>query len=116
MKGLRNATIIALLALGVAALPGGGAAANFFGALLFVLITIFLVLFAGRFYLENRVAIYSLGDRYRALLYGALGVVILTLAAGPRLFDTGAGTLLWFVLMGGAGYSMYLVWRHQREY
>ena len=42
--------------------------------------------------------------------------MILTLAAGPRLFDTGAGTLLWFVLIGGASYAMYLVWRHQREY
>jgi hypothetical protein len=116
VKGLRNAAIVALLALGVWALPGGGAAADFFGALLFVLITVFLVLFAGRMYLENRVAIYSLGDRFRALLYGSLGVVVLTLAAGPRLFDTGAGTLLWFVLMGSAGYAIYLVWRHQREY
>jgi hypothetical protein len=116
VTALRNALIVALLALAVWALPGGGAAADFFGALLFVLITIFLVLFAGRMYMENRVAIYGLGDRYRALLYGSLGVVVLTLAAGPRLFGTGLGTLVWFVLMGGAGYSMYLVWRHQREY
>jgi hypothetical protein len=116
VTALRNAAIVALLALAVWALPGGGAAANFFGALLFVLITIFLVLFAGRMYLENRVAIYGLGDQYRALAYGALGIVVLTLAAGPRLFDTGVGTLVWFVLMGGAAYSLYLVWRHQREY
>lgn len=116
MTGLRNALIVALLALAVWALPGGGAAANFFGALLFVLITIFLVVFAGRAYLENRVAIYSLGDRHRALLYGSLGVAVLTLAAGPRLFNTGLGTLLWFMLMGGASYAVYLVWRHQREY
>jgi hypothetical protein len=116
VKAARNAAIVALLALAVWALPGGGAAANFFGALLFVLITIFLVLFAGRMYLENRVAIYSLGDRYRAMLYGSVGVAVLTLAAGPRLFDTGLGTLVWFALMGGASYAIYLVWRHQREY
>jgi hypothetical protein len=116
VTGLRNALIVALLALAVWALPGGGAAANFFGALLFVLITIFLVVFAGRAYLENRVAIYSLGDRHRALLYGSLGVAVLTLAAGPRLFNTGLGTLLWFMLMGGASYAVYLVWRHQRQY
>jgi hypothetical protein len=116
VTALRNAAIVALLALAVWALPGGGAAADFFAALLFVLITIFLVLFAGRMYLENRVAIYALGDRDRALAYGSLGVVVWTLAAGPKLFDTGVGTLVWFVLMGGAGYSLYLVWRHQREY
>ena len=116
MKALRNAAIVALLALGVVALPGGGAAADFFAALLFVLITVFLVLFAGRMYMENRVAIYSLGDRYRGLLYGALGVVVLTLAAGPRLFETGIGTVVWLALIGGAAYAMYVVWRHQREY
>jgi peptidoglycan/LPS O-acetylase OafA/YrhL len=112
----RNAAIVALLALAVFALPGGGTAADFFAALLFVLITVFLVLFAARMYLENRVAIHSLGDRDRALMYGSLGVAVWTLAAGPKLFNSGIGTLVWFALMGGAGYSLYLVWRHQREY
>jgi hypothetical protein len=112
----RNAAIVALLALAVFALPGGGRAADFVGALLFVLITVFLMLFAGRLYLENRVAIHSLGDRHRALLYGSLGIAVWTLAAGTKLFSTGAGTVLWFVLMGGASYGLYLVWRHQREY
>ena len=116
MKTLRNAAIVVLLALAVWALPGGGTAADFVAALLFVLITIGLVLFVGRLYLENRVAIYSLGDRHRALLYGSAGVAVWTLAAGPRLFNTGLGTLLWFVLMGAASYAVYLVWRHQREY
>ena len=116
MKGLRNAAIVALLALGVWALPGGDTAADFFGALLFVLLTVFLVFFAGRMYLENRVAIFSLGDRDRGLAYGSAGVAVWTLAAGPKLFDTGVGTLVWFALMGGASYAAYTVWRHQREY
>jgi hypothetical protein len=116
MKAARNAAIVLLLALAVWALPGGGTAAQFVGALLFVLITIGLVVFVGRLYLENRVEIYSLGDRYRALLYGSVGIAVWTLAAGPRLFNTGLGTLLWFVLMGTASYAVYLVWRHQREY
>src|SRR5438105_5723948 len=112
MKAARNAGIVALLALGVWALPGGGTAADFFGALLFVLLTVGLVLFGGRMYLERRADIYSLGDRHRGIMYGALGVVVWTLAAGPRLFDTGLGTLAWFALMGGASYALYLVWRH----
>ncbi len=116
MKVLRNAAIVVVLALAVWALPGGGTAADFVAALLFVLITVGLVVFVGRLYLENRVEIYSLGDRYRAMLYGSAGVAVWTLAAGPRLFTTGLGTLVWFVLMGGASYAVYLVWRHQREY
>jgi hypothetical protein len=116
MNHLRNAVIVAVLALGVWALPGGGTAADFFAALLFVLLTVGLGLFAGRLYLEHRVGIYGLGDRYRGLLYGALGVAVWTLAAGPRLFETGAGTIVWFLLMGGAAYALYMVFRHVREY
>ena len=116
MTHLRNAAIVAVLALGVYALPGGGTAADFFAALLFVLLTVGLGLFAGRLYLEHRVGIFSLGDRYRALLYGAFGVAVWTLAAGQKLFASNGGTVLWFVLMGGAGYALYLVYRHAREY
>src|SRR3954471_9049141 len=102
MKGARNAGIVALLALSGGALPGGGTAADFFSALLFVLLTVGLGLFAGRMYLEHRTDLYSLGDRHLALISGSLGVAVWTLAAGPKLFRTGLGTLLWFVLMGGA--------------
>ena len=116
MKHARNAAIVALLALGVWALPGGGTAADFVAALLFVILTVGLGLFAARMYMEHRTGLYSLGDRHRGLLYGACGVAVLTLASGPKLFDTGAGTLAWFALMGGASYALYLVWRHAREY
>ena len=116
MKHVRNAAIVAVLALGVYALPGGGTAADFFAALLFVLLTVGLGIFAGRLYLEHRVGIYALGDRYRGLLYGAFGVAVWTLAAGPKLFDSNAGTVVWFVLMGGAAYALYMVYRHAREY
>ena len=116
MNHLRTAAIVALLALGVWALPGGGTAADFVAALLFVVLTVGLGLFAGRMYLEHRMGVYSLGDRYRAILYGSCGLVILTLAWGEQLFDTGAGTLAWFVFMGAASYGLYMVWRHAREY
>jgi hypothetical protein len=116
MKHARNALIVALLALAVWALPGGGTAADFVGALLFVLLTVGLGLFGWRMYMEHRMAIYSLGDVHRGLLYGAAGVAVWTLAAGEKLFDTGVGTLIWFALMGGVSYALYLVWRHAREY
>ena len=116
MTAARNIAIIALLALAVAALPGGGNAANFVGALLFVLLTVGLGLFAARIYIERRTSLYSLGDRFRAMLYGACGLAVFALASGPKLFDTGAGTIVWFALMGAASYMLYAVWRHAREY
>jgi hypothetical protein len=112
----RNVAIIALLAFAVAALPGGGTAADFFGALLFVMLTVGLGLFAGRMYMERRMTLYSLGDKYRGLLYGACGAAVFALASGPKLFSTGAGTIVWFALMGGAAYALYAVFRHAREY
>jgi hypothetical protein len=112
----RNVAIIALLALAVFLLPGGGTAAATFGAALFVVLTIGLGIFAARLYMEHRIDLYGLGDRYRALLYGALAVVVLTVAAGPELFATGPGTLAWIALIGAAAYALYLVVRRAREY
>ena len=116
MKTARNVAIILLLALGVWALPGGGTAASFVGALLFVMLTLGLGLFAARMYLEYRTTLYALGDQYRGLLYGALGAVVFALASGPKLFRTAGGTIVWFALVGGASYAVYAVWRHSREY
>jgi hypothetical protein len=116
VKHVRNFGIVALLALGVWALPGGGTAANLFGAALLVVLTIGIGLVGGRVWQERRVDIHMLGDSWRLLLYGAIGVIVLTLAAGPRLFDTGAGTVAWIALILGSGYALYRVYRHAREY
>jgi hypothetical protein len=116
LQHIRNFGIVALLALGVWALPGGGTAADLFAAILFVVITIGIGLLAARFYLENRSEIYSLGDAWRLVLYGALGVIVLDMAASPKLFDTGLGTGLWVLLLGGSLYALYAVFRHSREY
>lgn len=116
MKHVRNFAIVALLALGVWALPGGGTAADVFGAALFVIITIGIGLLLARFYRENRAEIYGLGDTWRLVLYGAIGVIVLAMAATPKLFDTGAGTLLWLALIAGSIYALVRVFRHSREY
>ncbi len=116
MKHVRNWGIVALLALGVYALPGGSTAADLFGATLFVIITIGIGLLSARFYRENRYEIHALGDTWRLVLYTALGVIVLVLAATPKLFDTGGGTALWLLLLAGAGYALYRVWRRAREY
>lgn len=116
MTAARNVAIIALIALAVWALPGGGTAARLFGALLFVALTIFMGLFFARLYQEHRLTLYGLGDAYRALLYGAIAVVVLLLAGGSRMFDTSTGTLLWFVLVAGVIGALLAVVRRAREY
>ena len=71
---------------------------------------------AARFYRERRMDILGLPDRWRATLYGALAVIVLAMAARPRLIETGGGTILWLAAVAGSGYALYRVWRQYREY
>lgn len=115
-KTLRNVLIVVAVAAAVAFLPGGGETAMVISALLGVGITVLFVLFGIRFYRENRVAIFSLGDKHRALLYGALGAIVVALAGRPVLKDTGLGSLVLVLLIVGAGGALYAVWKHHRSY
>jgi hypothetical protein len=113
---VRNVAIILVLAAAVAFVPGGGTTAGLIGAILSTLIMVSLVFFAYRFYRERRVELDGLGDRWRGLLYCAIAVVVLALAARPRLADSSGGTLVVVALLGAAAYAFYAVWRHYREY
>ncbi len=112
---LRNIAIVVAIAAGVYFLPGGGDAAALVGGLLSTGILVFLVLLVARVYRERRMDIVALGDRWRATLYGSIGVIVLAMAALPRLRDGGA-MLLWVVAMVGSVFAIYRVWRHHREY
>lgn len=112
---VRNALIVLALAAAVYALPGGGESADFVSAVLSVLITASIAFFAYRFYRENRMDLYGLGDRHRGLLYGALGALVLMMAARVRLFDTSGGALLWFAVVIGSVYALYVVFTHYRS-
>ncbi|MEA2269564.1 MAG: hypothetical protein QOC64_2174 [Solirubrobacteraceae bacterium] len=116
MAVARNVAILLVLAAAVAFVPGGGDTAALVGALLSTAILAAFVMFAARFYRENRMDIIGLGDRWRAILYGAIAVIVLAMAARTELAQTGAGLLLWLVAIAGASYALYRVWRHYREY
>jgi hypothetical protein len=113
---VRNILIIVAIAAAVAFLPGGGSTANLVSALLGLAITVIFVLFGIRLYRENRVAVFALGDRHRALLYGGVAALVLALAGRAKLLGTGIGTLVFFVLLIGAGTALYAVWTHHRSY
>jgi hypothetical protein len=108
--------IILALAAAVALLPGGGTAAGAVGTALSIAFLGTLAWFGARLYRENRMALMSLEDRWRAILYGAIGVVVVTLAATSRLWLTSAGVIAWFALLFAAAYALYATWRHSRQY
>jgi hypothetical protein len=112
----RNVAIVVVLALVVWLVPGGGEGASFISQLLNAIFIVLIALGCGILYRRYRGEIFSLGDQWRFALYAAVGVAIVTIAASRRLFGTGAGTLLWFALVGGASYTLYLVWQRYRSY
>jgi hypothetical protein len=117
-RHLRNIAIIVLLSLAVWKLPGGGDTSSAILAVLLVILWAGVLFFGYRIYMEHRMTVHSLDDRMRALLYGSLVVVTLTLAATSRLWNEagGLGVLIWFGLLGLAAWGLATVWRAYREY
>jgi hypothetical protein len=115
-KAARNLLIIVALATLVAFAPAGGSTADFVSSTLGAAITVLIVLLLGRLYREHRVAIFSLGDLHRAILYGSLGLFIVAMAARPVLFDTAAGTFGWFAAIGAVIGGLYAVYTRHRSY
>jgi hypothetical protein len=116
LKTARNVAIIALIAAAVEFLPGGGQVASAFGAALWVVFAAGFGFFAYRLYREHHVTLYGLGDRHRALMYGALVVGFVTAAAQSRMWRTGFGEFAWFALIGVAVYTLLAVYRYSRTY
>lgn len=115
-KALRNILILVAIAAAVAFLPGGGSSAGLVMAVLTIAIAVIFVLLGVRFYLENRVAIFALGDKHRALLYGAFAAAVLAMAGRSLLLDTAIGSIVFFALLLGAVGALYAVWQHHRAY
>jgi len=108
--------IILAIAAAVAFLPVAGRTAALFIWLLGIVFWGILAWFMARLYREYRTDIYGLGDRMRGVLYGSVGVAVLTVTATRRLWETPAGLFAWFLLVGAASYGVFAVWRHWRAY
>ena len=115
-KHVLNVAIILAIAALIAIVPGGGPASSFLVQLISIVFLAAIAWVASRLYREHRVALYSLGDRRRAIVYVAAGVATLTFCASGRLLNTGGGTILWLVLILGAAYAVFAVFRSAREY
>ncbi len=113
---VRNVAIVLIIAALVVLVPGGGTGAN---VALQTASLAFLASFAWiafRLYREHRVALYSLGDSRRLILYAAVGTAAVVFTASHRMFATGAGTIAWIAVIGGCVYAVFAVVWSARKY
>jgi hypothetical protein len=116
MKAARNFLIVALVALGFWALPGGQATVNVIVALLSIAFFAAIAFACYRLYREHRFTIDSLEPIQRTVLYGAIGLAILTFAASSRLLDSTPGIFVWLALLALAAYGVFWVFQRYRSY
>jgi hypothetical protein len=116
LKTARNVAIILLIAAAVDLLPAGARATNTLSATLEVAFSVAFAYLGVRLYREHRVGIYGLGERYRLLFYGALAAAVITVEARTRMWQSGLGEFLWFVLIGAVVYALLSVYRFSRRY
>jgi hypothetical protein len=115
MRAARNVLIVALIALGFWALPGGKATMNVILALLSIAFFAAIAFACYRLYREHRFTIDSLEPIQRGVLYGSIGLAILTFAASSRLLK-GPGILVWLALLALAAYGVFWVFQRYRSY
>lgn len=109
--------VVALIALGLAVLPGGGGALSVALTLLSVVFLAAIAFLGYRMYRQYQLEIDSLEPNTRLTLYGSIGLAILTIVATNRLFDVGgAGIVAWFGLLALCSYGIYWVWTQWRSY
>jgi hypothetical protein len=114
MRTARNVAIVALLALIVAVVPGGGNAAE---GILAAITLIFCAIIAAAGYQlwrQYRLTYLGLTDGRRALFVGSLGAIVLMIAGATELTSTGAGLLVWIGVIGLAVFTLIKVWGDAR--
>jgi Kef-type K+ transport system membrane component KefB len=106
VRAARNIAIIALLALVVAAVPGGGNLADGILAALMIAFLVIIGVMGFLVYRQNRLAYMTLDDRRRMILIGAIGAIVLMIAGADELLDTGAGLIVWIAVLGLAVFGI----------
>ncbi len=117
MRALRNIAIIALIAVPVAFLPGGGRAAH---TVITALTMAFLASlgFAGwQTYRANRLTFDTLPDDQRGVFFGSIGVLALMVAGADEMLGGGGlGAVLWVTLVACALIAIISVWNRAHTY
>ena len=114
MKTARNIAIIALLALIIAAVPGGGNGAAGVLALITLLVWGLIAASGYQLWRQYRLAYFGLTEGQRALFVGSLGAIVLMIAGASKLTASGGGLVLWFGVIAFSVISMIKVWQDAR--
>jgi drug/metabolite transporter (DMT)-like permease len=108
--------VIALIALVLVVLPGGGSALDVVLTALTAAFFAAIALLVARMYRQYRLDLDSLDSSIRLALYGSLAIAVLTFTGTGRLFDAGGGgVILWFGLLALASYGLFWAWTRYRR-
>jgi hypothetical protein len=117
VKAARNIGIIALVALAVTVLPGGGPTVDVIVTLITVAFFAGIAVMGYRLYREHRFSLDALEQRQRLVLYLSVGLAFLTFAATQRLLGNGGpGAIVWIALLCLASYGVFWVFTQSRRY
>lgn len=117
MKTAAKFGLLALVALALVVLPGGGSALDVAITVITVAFFAAIAMLAYRLYREHRFELDALQQSERFVLYASVGLAFLTFTATNRLFDRGgAGVLVWLALLGLCSYGVFWVWMRYRRY
>jgi hypothetical protein len=109
--------IIALVALAIVALPGGGAATQLVNNALQAGFLVMIAYGLVRLYRTQGEWLSRLTDRDRGIVYGAVAVGLLAIVAAGRfrqLWD--GGIVLVVVILAACGAAIHQVWRRSRNW
>jgi hypothetical protein len=116
LQTARNVAIIALAALVIAVLPGGGDAAQTVLAALSMAFLAAIAFFVYRIYREQQMTLMTLSDGRRAILFGSVGAIALLIVGFEEFESWAGGVAVWIVLMLGALLAIFLIWRQATTY
>lgn len=109
--------VVALVALALAVLPGGGNALDVVLTALTIVFFAAIALLVARLFRQYRLDIDTLDANIRLALYGSLAIAVLTFTGTDRLFNAGGGgVLVWFGLLAVASYGLFWAWTRYRRY
>jgi hypothetical protein len=109
--------VVALVALALTALPGGGNALDVVLTALTIAFFASIALMVAFWYRRRRLDVESLDPNIKLALYGSLAIVVLAFLGADRLFDAGGGgVLVWFALLALASYGLFWAWTRYRRY
>ncbi|HKJ34980.1 MAG TPA: hypothetical protein VKA36_00295 [Solirubrobacterales bacterium] len=112
----RNVAIIAILALGVTVLPGGGNAVTAILTALSLAFFAAIAMLIGRAWKQTSLTRDVMDERQRTIFYSSLGALALMIAGLDELLESGPGTVVLIGVTGAAVYFAVTTWREATSY